>query len=118
MPNTNTIMHNFNSLHQLIISQHKHVRSTSSIQQLNTFMDHLKCCGIIDGIEVGGYKGKYFLFDGDSWLRACRHVKYFAAPNFVMCEESAFFALLEKLVATGGKSHKTRISAQKHLTHT
>jgi hypothetical protein len=118
MSNTHNIMHNFMSLHQLIISRHKHDRSANGIQQLNIFMAELKSRGIVDGIEVGGHKGKYFLFDGDSWLHACRHIKCFEAPNFVMWEESAFFALLEKLITTGEKSHKTGVLARKHVTHT
>jgi hypothetical protein len=118
MHNTHTHIHNFTSLHQLIVSRHKHDSSASGIQQLNIFMTELKSRGIIDGIEVGGHKGKYLLFDGDSWLRACRHTKYFEAPSFVMWEESAFFALLEKLITMGEKSHKTRVLPGKHVAHT
>jgi len=117
MSDTNSIEHDFASLQELIISKHKYDHSTAGLKQLNTFMEDIKSRGIIDGIEVDGQKGKYLLFAGDSWLRACRHIKLFKAPQFVMWEESAFFEMLEKLVTAGVKSNKKRVLTRKHITH-
>jgi hypothetical protein len=118
MPDTSAIIQQVTLLHQLIASRHKNDRTTSGIQRLNVFMTELKSVGIIDGIDVGGHKGRYFLIDGSSWVKACKNLKHLESPNFVLWEESAFFSLLEQLISTPDKSHAARTLNRKHAAHT
>ncbi|MFC1762990.1 hypothetical protein ACFL6U_13035 [Planctomycetota bacterium] len=95
MSKYNSVTQSITSLHKLILSQREKRINPDGIKQLNAFIAELKNIGLVDGIELNGEKGRYFLIDGLSWQTACQHLGHSVAPSLIAWEESEFFEFLK-----------------------
>ena len=95
MSNVENVMKNIESLHDLIVRQHKDKKNTTKIKRFNAFMSNLKSVGMIEGADFNGHKGRYLLIDGYSWFSACKLLKNNVVPNYVIWEENDFFSFLK-----------------------
>lgn len=93
-----TIIDRILSLHQHIITLHRNFGDDRVLKKIDDFMLGLQNVGLLEGIEVNGKKGRYFLIDGKSWNEARKKIKIEADPNFVIWEESEFFSFLDSLL--------------------
>ena len=107
MSNVHTVMHNIESLHDLIVRQHKDKKNTSRIERFNTFMSHLESVGMIEGADLNGHKGRYLLIEGSSWFNACKSLRNNGIPNFVIWEENDFFAFLKAQITNSATQRST-----------
>ncbi len=99
MSRKNTAMENIVLLHNRIVNKQKEIRSPEVLERVTNFMAELRCVGMIEGLEMNGRPGRYFLIDGNSWGKACRILKAPAAPSFVIWEEADFFSYLDSFVS-------------------
>jgi len=90
-----SITQSITALHKLILSQRNRHANSEGIKQLNAFVAELKNVGLVDGIELDGEKGRYFLIDGLSWETACQRLGRSVAPSLIAWEESEFFEFLK-----------------------
>ncbi len=106
-------MSHSNRVLKAILSLHEHMEAKLSecedpglIKQIDDFMSELKNVGFVEGLEIAGIRGRYFMIDGSSWCRANRKLKGTAVPNFVIWEETEFFSYLDSLLTVLSKSNK------------
>jgi hypothetical protein len=104
------------SLHENMLTMQKECLDPNVIKRVDNFMLELKGVGLVEGLEISGFRGRYFLIDGSSWCRACRKLNANPVPNFVIWEESDFFSYLDSLLAVLVKSKKN--SGRKHINKT
>ena len=83
------------SMHNMILAQRNKRLNSEGLKQLNAFVSDLKNIGLVDGIELNGEKGRYFLIDGLSWETACQRLGRTVAPSLIAWEESEFFEFLK-----------------------
>jgi hypothetical protein len=65
---------------------------------LHSLIENIKGVGMVQGPALEHGDGRYFLIDGVSWQQACEELKHTITPNFIMWEETDFFAFLESLL--------------------
>ncbi len=112
MSHENTVIDRILSLHQHIITLHRNLRDDRVLKKVDDFMLSLQNVGLLEGIEVNGKRGRYFLIDGKSWNDARRKMEIEAAPNFVIWEESEFFSFLDSLLKPlGSLSNKELVNS-------
>ena len=99
MSDVDDVMENIESLHDLIVRQHKSKKNQAQIKRFNAFMSNLKGIGMIEGANFNGHKGRYLLIEGPSWFRACKLLQHNGTPNFVIWEENDFFSFLKDQIA-------------------
>ncbi|MHC4144283.1 MAG: ParB/RepB/Spo0J family partition protein [Planctomycetota bacterium] len=95
------------SLDQLIISQQKRSRNSAGLKRLHSLIENIKGVGMVQGATLDPDDGRYFLIDGASWQQACKELKHAITPNFIMWEETDFFAFLESLLRDSDKQKAT-----------
>ena len=100
------VMNRILSLDQLIISMQKGSRNSTGLKRLHSLIENIKGVGMVQGPALDHGDGRYFLIDGASWQRACEELKHTITPNFIMWEETDFFAFLESLLQ-GPEKRKT-----------
>jgi hypothetical protein len=83
------------SIYNMMQAQRQKQTNSEGIKQLNTFVSDLKNIGLVEGIELNGTQGRYFLIDGLSWENACQRLGRSAAPSLIAWEESEFFEFLK-----------------------
>ena len=98
MSHEHTVIDRILSLHQHIITLHRNLRDDRVLKKVDDFMLSLQNVGLLEGMEVNGKRGRYFLIDGKSWNEARKKIKIEADPNFVIWEESEFFSFLDSLL--------------------
>ncbi len=98
MFNKENVMNKILTLDQLIISQQKEGHTPMGLKRLHTLIKNIKGVGMVQGPVLDHGNGRYFLIDGASWQQACKELKYTITPNFIMWEETDFFAFLESLL--------------------
>lgn len=115
-PNTanNRVLNAIFSLHDHLVGKQEECSNPGLIKQVDDFMSELKTIGLVEGLEIGGIRGRYFMFDGNSWCRANRKLKITAVPNFVIWEETDFFSYLDSLLTVLSKSSKDHNNKVKH----
>ena len=92
------VMNRILSLDQLIISQQKGSRNSTGLKRLHSLIKNIKGVGMVQGPALDHGDGRYFLIDGTSGQQACEELKRTITPNFIMWEETDFFAFLESLL--------------------
>ena len=92
------VMNRILSLDQLIISQQKGSQNPTGLKRLHSLIENIKGVGMVQGPALDHGDGRYFLIDGTSWQQACEELKHTITPNFIMWEETDFFAFLESLL--------------------
>jgi len=97
MSNKDNVMEKILSISNQLVSLKKKFGNAASTERLNKFLSSIQSVGTIDKIEINGNQGRYFIIEGHSWENACRALKLFATPGFIMCEESELFSFLETL---------------------
>ena len=97
------VMSRILSLDQLIISQQKRNRNCIGLKRLHSLIENIRGIGMVQGAVLDHGDGRYFLIDGASWQRACAELKNTITPNFIMWEETDFFAFLESLLREADK---------------
>jgi len=95
-------------LHEHIIAKQTECSDPGLIKRIDDFMSELKNIGLVEGLEIGGIRGRYFMIDGNSWCRANRKIKGTAVPNYVIWEETDFFSYLDSLLTVLSKSKNNR----------
>ena len=95
MSKRNSVTESITSIHKLILSQRAKTSNSKDIMRLNAFVSDLKNVGLVEGIELNGEKGRYFLIDGLSWQTACQKLGRSVAPSLIAWEESEFFEFLK-----------------------
>lgn len=106
MSRNNRVLNAILSLHEHIIAKVSEYDDPGLIQQIDNFISDLKNVGFVEGLEIAGIRGRYFMIDGSSWCRANRKLKGTAVPNFVIWEETDFFSYLDSLLTVLSKSNK------------
>jgi hypothetical protein len=102
------------SLHEHMLAKQTESSDMGLIKRVDDFMSELSNVGIVEGLEIGGIRGRYFMIDGNSWYRANRKLKGTAVPNFVIWEETDFFSYLDSLLTVLSKSKKNHDHKLKH----
>lgn len=92
------------TLHENMLDMQKKCLDPNVIKHVDEFMSELKGIGLVEGLEISGFRGRYFLIDGNSWGRACRKLHANPVPNFVIWEEADFFNYLNSLLTVLSKS--------------
>lgn len=106
MSPSNRVLKMILSLHDHLVEKQAECEDQSIIKQIDDFMSELKNVGFVEGLEIAGVRGRYFMIDGSSWCRANRKLKGTAVPNFVIWEETDFFSYLDSLLTVLSKSNK------------
>ena len=96
------------TLHEHIVAKQAECSDPALIRRIDDFMSELKNVGLVEGLEIGGIRGRYFMIDGSSWCRANRKLKGTAVPNYVIWEETDFFSYLDSLLTVLSKSKKSK----------
>lgn len=96
------------TLHEHIVAKQAECSDPSLIKRIDDFMSELKNIGLVEGLEIGGIHGRYFMIDGSSWCRANQKLKGTAVPNYVIWEETDFFSYLDSLLTVLSKSKKDK----------
>lgn len=108
-PNPNSrVLKSILSLHEHMMAIQSECSDPGLIKRVDDFISELKNVGLVEGLEIGGIRGRYFMIDGNSWCRANRKLKGTAVPNFVIWEETDFFSYLDSLLTVLSKSKKKR----------
>jgi len=94
------------TLHEHIVARQTECSDPGLIKRIDDFVSELKNVGFVEGLEIGGIRGRYFMIDGNSWCRANRKLKGTAIPNYVIWEETDFFSYLDSLLTVLSKSKK------------
>lgn len=105
-PTNNRVLNAILSLHDHMLAKQEECSDPGLIKRIDDFMSELKNVGMVEGLEIGGMRGRYFMIDGNSWCRANRKLKVTAVPNFVIWEETDFFSYLDSLLTVLVKSNK------------
>lgn len=92
------------ALHDHLLDKQTECSDPGIISRLNEFMAELESIGLVEGLQIGGMSGRYFMIDGNSWCRAIRRLKATAVPNYVIWEETDFFSCLDSLLTVLSKS--------------
>ena len=92
------------SWHEHMVAEAEECSDPGLLKKIEDFMSELKTIGIVDGLEIGGIQGRYFMIEGKSWFHANRKLKSTAIPNFVIWEETDFFQYLDSLLTVLSKS--------------
>lgn len=100
MSNNNNTIQNIISLHNLILSQHRHGEKDVGVEKMNQLLKEINEIGFIEGLGVEGIKGRYLLIEGRSWEHACRNMHDVITPSFVMWEETEFMTFLKSLITS------------------
>ena len=106
MSSNNRVINAIFKLHNHIIEKQAECSDPGLIKRIDDFMSELKNVGLVEGLEIGGIRGRYFMIDGSSWCRANRKLKGTAVPNYVMWEESDFFSYLDSLLTVLSRPKK------------
>lgn len=102
------------SLHEHMVTMQSECTNPELLKQVDDFMSELNNVGLVEGLEIGSLRGRYFMIDGNSWCRAIRKLKATAVPNFVIWEEIDFFNYLDSLLTVLSKSNKNNNHKLKH----
>ncbi len=86
------------SLHETIIAHHRESGDEGLLKKVEELMGRFQSMGLLEGMERHGIHGRYFLFEGPTWMEAAEKLEMEAVPNFVLWEESEFFRFLESVL--------------------
>jgi hypothetical protein len=103
------------AIHDMIVAHKQHHSHCDCVDKFTDFISKLKTLGMLDGLQMADHSARYFIIDGNSWMKNYSQVKQTHVPFLVLLEEFEFFKMLETILSSFSSDKSAH--ARKSHTH-